>query len=62
MCCIFYDTTELTARNLTDDVDHLVLGDISSVAVPEILQQAAVLHELSDNVDGLHKSADGVEL
>ena len=52
----------LTRCNLCDDVDHLMLCDVAAVARPEVLQQAAVLHQLRDDVDGLLQCADGVEL
>ena len=52
----------LTRSNLCDDVDHLMLCDVAAVAGPEVLQQAAVLHQLCDDVDGLHQCADGIEL
>ena len=49
------------SRHLGAHVDQLLELHSPTLAL-EILQQAAVLHELSDDEDGLLVGADGVQL
>ena len=55
-------THPLTGCNLANDVDHLMLCDVAAISIPQVLQQAAVFHQLCDDVDGLNQRADSIEL
>ena len=52
----------LTSCYLCNHVDHLVQGDVATLAMSQVLQETAMLHQLCDNIDGLLQRTDGVQL
>ena len=64
LCNPFTLTTlpPLTSCYLCNHVDHLVQGDVATLALSQVLQETAMLHQLCDNVDGLLQCADGIQL
>ena len=43
-------------------MNHVIQRDVPAITGPEVLQQAAMLHQFSDDVDGFFQCTDSIEL
>ena len=52
----------LTSCNLSENINYLVHHDVAAITFSKVLQQATMLHQLCDDVDGFHQSTNGIKL